>query len=91
MYGIKFTIDCKNVKFQNFAISYDTDLDFSGSGILTLHDFDNILNQDLLNKEDFINLIIQEYFSNFDYEDIIHFNQDDIDKVYNAYVKECNV
>lgn len=90
MYGIKFTIEYKDIIFENFSVSYDAYLNFSGSGILTFSDFDSLLNkEDLISKEDFTDLLLEDYFRDFNlYEDTIHLNQDDVDFVYNEYVKQ---
>lgn len=90
MYGIKFTIEYKDIIFENFSVSYDAYLNFSGSGILTFSDFDSLLNkEDLISKEDFADLLLEDYFVDFNlYEDTIHLNQDDVDFVYNEYVKQ---
>lgn len=90
MYGIKFTIKYKDIIFENFSVFYDAYLNFSGSGILTFSDFDSLLNkEDLISKEDFADLLLEDYFGDFNlYEDTIHLNQDDVDFVYNEYVKQ---
>lgn len=90
MYGIKFTIEYKDIIFENFSISYDAYLNFSGSGILTFSDFDSILSkEDLISKESFINLLIEDYFKDLDiYENTVHLNQEDVDFVYKEYIKQ---
>lgn len=45
--------------------------------------------EDLISKEDFADLLLEDYFRDFNlYEDTIHLNQDDVDFVYNEYVKQ---
>lgn len=90
MYGIKFTIEYKDISFENFSIADIAYLDFSGSGILTFDNFNNLLEKEyILDKEDFINIIIEDYLNDFNnYEDTIHLNQEDVDEVYNEYVKQ---
>ena len=89
MYGIRFTVEYNDISFENFSVSDIAYLDFSGSGILTFDNFDNLVEKEyILDKEDFINIIIEDYFNDFDnYEDTIHVNQEDLDEVYNKYVK----
>lgn len=89
MYGIRFTVEYKDISFENFSIADIAYLDFSGSGILTFDNFDNLVEKEyIVDKEDFTDLLIKEYFVDFDnYEDTIHLNQEDLDEVYNKYVK----
>lgn len=90
MYGIRFTVEYNDISFENFSVSDIAYLDFSGSGILTFDNFDNLVEKEyILDKEDFINIIIEDYFNDFDnYEDTIHLNQEDLDYVYKEYVKQ---
>ena len=90
MYEIKFTVKYNNISFENFAISDIAYLDFSGSGILILDNFDNILNKgNFTSKEDFVDLLMEDYFRDLDmYENTIHLNQYDVDSVYKEYVKQ---
>lgn len=90
MYGIRFTVEYNDISFENFSVSDIAYLDFSGSGILTFDNFDNLVEKEyILDKKDFTDLLIEEYFVDFDnYEDTIHLNQDDVDFVYNEYVKQ---
>lgn len=90
MYGIKFTVDCKDISFENFSIASKAYLDFFGSGLIFLEDFDNLLRKDeLLDIDDFAYLIIEEYLADFKHcEDVIHFNQEDLDFAYKEYVKQ---
>lgn len=90
MYGIKFTIEYKDIIFENFSVSYDAYLNFSGSGILTFSDFNNLLKKaELLDKDEFADIIMEEYLTDFNnYEDTINLNQEDLDYAYKEYVKE---
>lgn len=90
MYGIRFTVEYNDISFENFSVSDIAYLDFSGSGILTFDNFDNLVEKEyILDKEDFINIIIEDYFNDFDnYEDTINLNQEDLDYAYKEYVKE---
>lgn len=90
MYGIKFTVEYNDVSFENFSLTYDAYLDFSGSGVLTFYDFDKLLEEkELLDKEEFVDLLMEDYFRDLDtYENTVHLNQDDVDFVYKEYVKQ---
>ena len=90
MYDIKFTVDYEDISFEGFSLTNEVYLDFSGSGVLIFDDFDNLLKkEELLDKEAFINIIIEEYLTDFtNYEDTIHLNQDDVDIAYREYVKQ---
>ena len=90
MYDIRFTVDYEDISFEGFSLTNVAYLDFSGSGVLYFEDFDNLLiKEKLLDKEDFVDLLMEEYFINFDhYEDTLHLNQDDIDLVYKEYVEQ---
>ena len=90
MYGIKFTIEYKDIIFENFSVSYDAYLNFSGSGVIFFEDFDNLLKKtELLDKDEFADIIMEEYLTDFNnYEDTINLNQEDLDYTYKEYVKE---
>lgn len=90
MYDIRFTVDYEDISFEGFSLINEVYLDFSGSGVLIFDDFDNLLKKEkLLDKEDFINIIIEEYLTDFtNYEDTIYLNQDDVDIAYREYLKE---
>lgn len=89
MYGIRFTVEYNDVSFENFSLTYDAYLDFSGSGVLTFNGFDKLLEEELLDKEEFVDLLMEDYFRDLDtYENTVHLNQDDVDFVYNEYVKQ---
>lgn len=90
MYGIKFTIEYKDIIFENFSVSYDAYLNFSGSGVIFFEDFDNLLKKaELLDKDEFADIIMEEYLTDFNnYEDTINLNQEDLDYAYKEYVKE---
>lgn len=90
MYGIKFTIDYEDISFEGFSLTNEVYLDFSGSGILTFDNFDNLLKKaELLDKDEFADIIIEEYLTDFNnYEDTINLNQEDLDYAYKEYVKE---
>lgn len=90
MYDIRFTVDYEDISFEGFSLTNEVYLDFSGSGVLIFDDFDNLLKkEELLDKEDFIDLLMEEYFVDFNhYEDTIYLNQDDVDIAYREYVKQ---
>lgn len=90
MYGIKFTIDYEDISFEGFSLTNEVYLDFSGSGVIFFEDFDNLLKKaELLDKDEFANIIMEEYLTDFNnYEDTIHLNQDDVDIAYKEYVKQ---
>lgn len=90
MYGIKFTIDYEDISFEGFSLTNEVYLDFSGSGVIFFEDFDNLLKKsELLDKDDFTNIIMEEYLTDFNnYEDTINLNQEDLDYAYKEYVKE---
>lgn len=90
MYGIKFTVDWEDISFEGFSLTYEVNMDFSGSGVLYFEDFDKLIRKDeCLNKDDFMDLLKEEYLTDFDhYEDTIHFNKEDLDFVYKEYVKQ---
>lgn len=90
MYGIKFTVEYNDVSFENFPLTYDAYLDFSGSGVIFFEDFDNLLKKaELLDKDEFADIIMEEYLTDFNnYEDTINLNQEDLDYTYKEYVKE---
>ena len=90
MYGIKFTIDYEDISFEGFSLTNEVYLDFSGSGILTFDNFDNLLKKaELLDKDEFADIIMEEYLTDFNnYEDTINLNQEDLDYTYKEYVKE---
>lgn len=90
MYGIKFTIDYEDISFEGFSLTNEVYLDFSGSGVIFFEDFDNLLKKsELLDKDDFTNIIMEEYLTDFtNYEDTINLNQEDLDYAYKEYVKQ---
>lgn len=90
MYGIKFTIDYEDISFEGFSLTNEVYLDFSGSGVIFFEDFDNLLKKaELLDKDDFTNIIMEEYLTDFtNYEDTINLNQEDLDFAYKEYVKQ---
>lgn len=90
MYGIRFTVEYNDISFENFSVSDIAYLDFSGSGILTFDNFDNLLKKaELLDKDEFADIIMEEYLTDFNnYEDTINLNQEDLDYAYKEYVKE---
>ena len=90
MYGIKFTIDYKDISFEGFSLTNEVYLDFSGSGVIFFENFDNLLKKaELLDKDEFADIIMEEYLTDFNnYEDTINLNQEDLDYAYKEYVKE---
>lgn len=90
MYNIRFTVNYEDISFEGFSLTNKVYLNFSGSGVLFFEDFDNLLEkEELLDKEDFLNLLMEEYCIDFDaYEDTININPDDLNSVYKEYVKQ---